>query len=558
VSDVLIIGLGGAGGIAADVLTRAGAEVVALEAGPGYRASEMTQDEIRNDVQAWLSTPKALGERPTWRSDPGAEAGPAPWPTLMVNGVGGSTVHYPGLSARFQRWHFEARSATIARYGTSAIPAGSTLADWPVGYDELDPFYEAAEQAIGVAGSAGANGFEEPRRSGYPMPPLRRSGWTDLTETAASSLGWHPFPAPAAINTIPYNGNGTCSYCGFCTDTGCYRDAKGSTDATVVRRAEATGRLRIETGARVLRVTTDADGLATGASYVQDGRERIAEARAVLLATFTYENTRLLLLSRSAAHPHGIGNAHDQVGRHFMAHVTPFAFGRFPGTALNHWNGSWAQATCVDDWNADNFDHDGLGFIGGGLLVASHESKPIAFARAPLPPGVPRFGTRWKAWLAANARSVGSASAQMECLPYEENRLDLDPRVRDAHGVPVVRVTHRVHENEQRGSAFLAGRLERWLRAAGADEVWHGPQPFVEARHCYGGARMGDDPASSVVDRFGFVHDAPNLGVLGTSVYPTSGGHNPTLTLQALAWRSAQRLVDQLTGHRSPIGAKAI
>jgi gluconate 2-dehydrogenase alpha chain len=228
-----------------------------------------------------------------------------------------------------------------------------------------------------------------------------------------------------------------------------------------------------------------------------------------------------------------------------MAHVTPFAFGRFPGRRLNTWNGTWSQATCVDDWNADNFDHTGNGFIGGGLLVASHESKPIAFARSPVPPGVPRWGSRWKAWLAANAQSVGSASGQMECLPYEDTRLDLDPERRDPYGEPVVRVTHRVHQNEERGAAFLAGRLEDWLRAAGADEVWHGPR-FVEARHCYGGARMGDDPATSVVDRDCFVHDAPNLGVLGTSVYPSSGGHNPTLTLQALAWRAAERLAARL------------
>ncbi len=470
----------------------------------------------------------------------------------MVNGVGGSTVHYPGLSARFHRWNFEARSATIARYGAAAIPAGSTLADWPVGYDELEPFYEAVEQAIGVAGDAGTTPFEAERRSGYPaagpapqrldrahrgrgplarLAPVRGTR-RDQLDPVQRQPGLHLLRVLYRHRLLP----------------GCqgldrrHGDPPGRGDRPPARRdggARATHRDRLRRQLPAARPTCR-----TAAS-------RSPAARAVLLATFTYENTRLLLRSRSAAHPAGIGNAHDQVGRHYMAHVTPFAFGRFPGTALNQWNGSWAQATCIDDWNADAFDHAGLGFIGGGLLTASHELKPIAFARAPLPPGVPRWGTRWKAWLAANARSVGTASGQMECLPYEEHRLDLDPAARDAYGEPVVRVTHRVRENESRGAAFLAERLEQWLRAAGADEVWHGPQPFVEARHCYGGARMGDDPAGSVVDRFGFVHDVPNLGVLGTSVFPSSGGHNPTLTLQALAWRSAQRLVDQLTGCRS-------
>lgn len=552
-TDVLLIGLGGANGIVADVLTRAGLEVVALEAGPRRAAAEMTLDELRNDVRAWLAEPKAQGELPTFRPTPDAESGPSPWPMLMVNAVGGSTLHYPGLSARFHAWNFAPRSTSVARYGASAVPADSTVADWPLTYDELEPYYDAVEHAIGVAGQAGnvdgarvagGSAFEEPRRRGYPLPPLRRTGWTELTASAASGLGWNPFPAPAAINSEPYNGNPECTYCGFCSGNGCYRDAKGSADATVIRRAEATGLLRVETGARVTRIESGPDGLVTGATYVQDGRERFCAARAVLLGTFTYENTRLLLLSHSAAHPRGLANGSDQVGRHYMAHVTPFAFGRFPGRKLNLFNGLWAQATCVDDWNADNFDHTGLGFIGGGLLAASHEYKPIGFAGFPLPAGVPRFGTGWKAWLAANAQSVGSLSAQMECLAYEDNRLDLDPGVRDPHGLPVVRVTFRAHDNELRGAAFLAERQAEWLRAAGAEEVWHAPMPFVEARHCYGGTRMGDDPATSVVDRFGFAHEAPNLGIVGTSVYPSSGGHNPTLTLQALAWRTAQRLVD--------------
>ena len=553
-TDVLIVGLGGAGGIAADVLTRAGLEVTALEAGPRRSAGEMTLDEVRNDVQAWLCAPKALGELPTWRTDPSGEAGAAAWPLAMVNGVGGSTSHYPGLSARFHRWNFTPRSTSVARYGASAIPAGSTVADWPVGYDELEPFYDAVEHAIGVAGRAGNVGgerhtggsaFEERRVRGYPLPPLRSTGWTELTADAARGLGWHPFPAPAAINSLPYNGNPECTYCGFCTANGCYRDARGSTDATAIRRAEATGLLRVETGARVLRIESGVDGRVTGATYVQDGRERFCGARAVLLAAFTYENTRLLLLSRSPAHENGLANGNDQVGRHYMAHVTPFAFGRFPGRRLNLFNGTWSQATCVDDWNADNFDHAGLGFIGGGLLAASHEFKPIAFAGFPPPPGVPHFGSGWKAWLADNAQSVGALSGQMECLSYEDNRLDLDPRARDPYGTPVVRVTFRVGENELRGSAWLAERQEEWLRAAGADRVWHAPGPFVEARHCYGGTRMGDDPGSSVVDRYGFAHTAPNLGILGGSVFPSSGGHNPTLTLQALAWRTAERLAER-------------
>ena len=537
-ADVLIIGLGGAGGIAADVLTAAGAEVLALEAGPVLDTGDSRLDELVNDVQARLSAPKALAEAPVWRADATMAAGPSPWPVLMVNGVGGSTVHYPGLSARLHPWNFESRSRTVERYGAGAIPEGSTLADWPLSYEELEPAYAAVERAIGVAG-APASIFSGPRSSPYPLPPLRRTGWTGLTSDAAGSLGWHPFPAPAAINSEPYNGNPQCTYCGFCSGNVCHRDAKGSTDVTVIRRALATGRLRIVTGARVTRIDTGADGLATGATFVAEGREVSATARCVMLATFTYENVRLLLLSRSPAHPAGLANGSGQVGRHYMAHVTPFVFGLFPGRNLALHTGPWAQATCVEDWNADNFDHAGLGFIGGALLVAPHELRPVALAGAPVPDGVPRWGAGWKAWLREHAQSIGYISAQMECLPYDEHVLDLDPLARDPFGIPRVRITHRIRENELTGASFMVERMAQWLDAAGACQVRDAPAPVLEARHCYGGTRMGADPAESVVDAHGFAHEVPNLAILGTSTFPTTGGHNPTLTLQALAWRTA-------------------
>jgi gluconate 2-dehydrogenase alpha chain len=561
-TDVALVGLGAAGGIAAHVLTEAGLEVVALEAGPRLDASLMTSDEIRNDVRGWLSQPKAMHEIPTWRSSGSEAAGPSPWPMLMVNAVGGSTVHYPGLSIRLNPWNFESRTRVVERYGASALPVGSTLADWPLGYTELEPYYDEVEYAIGVAGSPGTgsgrppdpggNQFEGPRRRDFPLPPVRRTGWTELMAGAARRLGWHPFPAPAAINSEPYNGNPECTYCGFCTANGCYRSAKGSTDANVIRRAEATGRLTIQTSARVVRLDVDAEGLVSGVTYVKDGRERFQPARAVLLGAFTYENSRLLLLSTSRAYPNGLSNKHGQVGKHFMAHVTPFAFGLFPRRRLNLFSGFWAQATCLDDWNADNFDHSGLGFVGGAMLTAPHELKPIASAGGPLPGSVPRWGTAWKAWLKEHAQSVGVVNAQLECLSYESNELDLDPVADDPYGVRVVRVTHRPGENERRGFRFMLEKLETWLLEAGASETWSTDDLFVEARHCYGGTRMGDDPDTSVVDRYGFSHEAPNLGVLGASTFPTTGGHNPTLTVQALAWRTAERLSDEWNAKAGP------
>jgi gluconate 2-dehydrogenase alpha chain len=227
-----------------------------------------------------------------------------------------------------------------------------------------------------------------------------------------------------------------------------------------------------------------------------------------------------------------------------MAHACPFAFGLFPGRGLNRWNGSGGQIVCVDDWNGDNFDHEGLGFLGGGVLMAMNEVKPIMAATDPLPPGVPRWGSGWKAWLKENAQSVGSAFGQFEHLPYEDNVLDLDPVARDGTGLPRVRVTHRIGENERRGWDFLMRKLREWLAASGATETWAQAGIFLDGRHPAGGTRMGDDPETSVVDKYAFAHEVPNLGVLGASTFPTVGGHNPTLTVQALAWRTSQHLVD--------------
>jgi gluconate 2-dehydrogenase alpha chain len=552
--DVVIVGLGAGGGVAAHVLTEAGLEVAGIEAGPRLTTDDFLFDELRNDVHAHFSQPKAAHEIPTWRNDTDEVAGPPRWPMLMINAVGGTSVHYEAMSFRFQRWNFETRSQAIARYGASAIPAGSTVADWPVGYAELEPFYARVERAIGVSGTAAhvvgqplnpaGNVFEEERSDPFPMPALRRTGWSELMAGGADALDWHPFPAPAGVNSEPYDGRPACTFCGFCQYNGCYQDSKGSTQLNVIKCAEATGRLRVETMARVTRIDVDDQGLASGVTFIRDGVEHFQPAKVVLVATFTYENTRLLLLSKSAAYPDGLSNNHGQVGKHYIAHVVPFAYGLFPDRRLNVFNGVGSQVTCIDDWNADNFDHSGLGFLSGGVMTAMHEVMPVAFARWPVPPGVPRWGSGWKQWVHANAQSVGAVFTQFDALPYESNFMDLDPTVVDRDGFPVIRVTHKLHPNEEQAYRFIMDKSHDWLRAAGATEVWEYPIKLVEGRHCYGGTRMGDDPDSSVVDRYGLSHEVPNLGLLGASTFPSAGGHNPTLTLQAHAWFAAQHIVD--------------
>lgn len=548
-TDVVIVGMGAAGGIAAYVLTRAGLKVVGLEAGPRLDIEDFLSKYDELDGYAFNNTlgePKANKEVPTWRRTPDSEVETPPFAIKMMNGVGGTTIHYTANHYRFREEEFRPRSSTIETYGEAALPEGSAMADWPITYDDLEPYYEQAEILIGVSGQAGANPFESPRKSDYPMPPLQRSGYTQLAHDAGLALGYHPFPLPAAITSVDYHGRAACTYCGYCTGYGCWNNSKSSPHLSAIPEAEATGNLEIRTGARVMRILTDEDGRASGVEYRDEsGETRVQPAGVVIVATYTYENVRLLLLSTSERFPDGVANNGGQVGKYYMAHSYPGASGHFPGMILNQMSGTGSQATSFDDFNGDNFDHTDLGFIRGGIVAAGMgEASPIGASRS-LPPGVPAWGAEYKRWLHENALSVGGFGIQLEVLPYEDNFLDLDPEATDEDGVPVVRVTFEIKDNERAAGAWIQERCEEILREMGAETTWSVPVDTLAINsHAYGGTRAGDDPATSVVDANMLTHEVPNLAVFGASSFPSTGGYNPTQTVQAWSWRAAEYIAE--------------
>lgn len=550
--DVVVVGLGAAGGTAVLPLTQAGMDVVALEAGGRYTTRDFAPDELRNDIRNWLGRAKFNGEMPTWRAKPSDEAGPGAVNIGMANGVGGTSIHYTMQYWRFLPWNFKTRSETVARYGEAAL-GSSTVADWPFGYEDLEPYYDKVEYLLGASGQAGnvggttdeaGNVYEGPRSRPYPNPPMRASGFTELMSTAAKSLGHKPFPGPTSIRSQPYEGHPGCMYCGFCTNHGCHANAKGSTMVNGIPEAEEAG-LKVVTYARVTEVTVDGEGKASGVRYVRGGQTYVQPAGVVLVGTYAYENTRLLLTSVSKAYPKGIANNAGQVGQHYASHVYAFFNGLFPDQRLNR-VGPGSQRITFDDLNGDNFDHSGLDFIGGGVMDAGMEWKPIGAARTS-PPSVGRWGADWRAWIAQNAGSVASGGGQLESLTYEDSFLDLDPVKKDALGIPVVRVTFDLHDQEKARYDYFQAKSEEWLKEAGASEVWVSfPKiPIAVNSHAYGGTRMGDDPDTSVVNGFGMAHEVPNLGVLGGSTFPTTAGYNPTETIQATAWRTADHVIDQ-------------
>ena len=552
-TEVVVIGLGAAGGVAVLPIAQAGIDVVGLEAGTWLTKRDFAPDEIRNNVRDWpMAVQKCNREVPTQRPNASAPTTRASGHAMM-NGVGGTTLHYWAQSWRLNPWDFKVVSETTRRYGRARVPAGSTVEDWPFGYEELEPYYDKVEHEIGISGQAGnvkgtidrrGNIFEGPRQRAYPMPPLRGTGFTDSMAAAARKLGWHAFPGPAAINSVRYQDRSPCLYHGFCNRGGCHVDAKNSPSVTTIPRAQKTGRLQVVTRAHVTRIEVDANGRATGVTYVTDGAEYFQPARVVLVASYTYENSRLLLLSKSKAFPKGLSNNHGQVGRHYLSHAQGGGVTALFPFNLNTWYGLPAQGIAVDNFADDNFDHAGLDFIGGGNLWVYSDRRPIAAANMGTFGRTPGWGAEWKAFVKQNADRTNNAYLQKTTLPYEDNYLDLDPDAKDPLGDPVIRITADFKDNERRLTTFIQDKMEAWYREAGAIEVTRGPLGTMGVTtHAYGGTRMGDNPDTNVVNRWGFSHEVPNLGVLGASVMGTSGARNPTLTVQALAWRTAEHLV---------------
>ena len=553
-TDVVVVGLGAVGGVAALPLTQAGLEVIGIEAGSWLGPRDFAPDELRNNFRGWpQSAQKANGEIPTHRPNATAAYSPRFAIHPMMNAVGGTSLHYWAQSWRLNPWDFKVVSETTRRYGASRIPKGSTVEDWPFGLEELEPYYDRVEYEIGVSGQAGnlggkidrrGNIFEGARHRDYPMPPLRGSEFTELIAGNAKKLGWHPFPGPAAINSEGHDDRPGCMYHGFCSRGGCPINAKNSTAVSTVPKALGTGRLKVVTLATITDVTVDDNsGLINGVTYVKGGQEYFQPASVVLLAGYTYENVRLLLLSKSRPFPNGLANNSGQVGRHYMTQNTGSTITALFPFDLNNWYGLPAQGVAIDDWADDNFDHSRLDFIGGGNLWIYSDRRPIGAASMTTFGKAPKWGSAWKSFVKENADRWNIAYIQKTTLPYEDNILDLDPTVKDPLGFPVCRITADFKDNEKKLGAFMQEKMAQLFMETGAIAIEKGPPGTMgPSTHAYGGTRMGDNRETNVADRWGFAHEVPNLGILGASVMGTSGAHNPTLTAQALAWRTAEHL----------------
>ncbi|MBO0609025.1 GMC family oxidoreductase [Myceligenerans salitolerans] len=572
--DIVTIGGGMSASIlASQILPPTSLRMVSLEQGPAqwtYPDFAHNHDSLR--FRNRYAMMQDLSQT-TWTWRPDARSPALPYRQFGSfhpgEGLGGSMVHWTAVMWRFLPDDFRYRSLNEERYGADRIPDEMTTQDWPIGYEELEPYYDQLEYDMGVSGRAGnlggqilagGNPFEGHRRRPYPNPPLARSKFGRLFAGACEGLDLHPFPTPAGIlsqgYTDPYgNTRAGCLYCGFCTRYGCEVGAKTSPLTTWLPPALDTGRYDVRTGCRVLRIETADDGRATGVRYVDSaGEEHVQPAEVVVCSAFTLENVRMLLLSRGDAHPDGIGNDRGQVGRNYTYQIIQSpAKGLWEDETFNFYMGNGCTNAQIYDYNADNFDHSDLDFLGGAAISGqAGQREPISSSMSLLSGFTDRqWGAEWKSMLGRSWDRVGSVNIQGDSPAYAGNFLDLDPTYKDAWGVPMLRITFDWRENERNMYRFLAARCEEVLRAMNPDRVTVSPElgsyriDQYQSTHPTGGAIMGRDPGESVTNSYGQVWDTPNVFVTGAALYPQNPGANPSGTVGALALRTAEAIRDR-------------
>ncbi len=537
--DFVIVGAGGAGGVVAKELSTAGFQVVVLEQGPYLHEGDFIHDELKfKDV----FDPPFIGQEVLTNDhtlQPNTFRKTAPDKAVLTSFaqygrcVGGGTVHFTGNYWRFHEVDFLERSRWGAVEGTG-------LADWPITYDDLEPYYTKAEWELGISGLAGANPFDPPRSKPYPLPPLPIKSSGVLLERGARKLGWHAYPAPTAILSQPYRGRSACAHCGFCEFFGCEWGAKSSTLASVIPIAEKTGRCEIRPNSYVRKISTDTRGRVDGVLYFDPQKqEHFQKAKAVVVCANGAETPRLLLMSKSNLFPQGLANSSGLVGKFFMLDSGSLTLGTFE-YPLNDFKSVRVTRVVQDFYDSD----PKRGFYGGGGIDARFEFYPIGFALTGLSPDVPRWGAGFKKALKENFNRTVTVFSHTTCLPLESNNITLDPDTKDAWGLPALRVTYKSHADDFKTMNFFNDRSLELLDAAGALKKWAFPVEDAAATvHLMGTCRMGNDPKSSVVDRYHRAHDVPNLFMVDGSSFVTSGRNQPTCTIQALAYRAADQIV---------------
>jgi choline dehydrogenase-like flavoprotein len=542
--DAIIVGAGAGGGIVAKELATAGLQVLLLERGNWVRASDCRKDDLLNQRSSLLGASfgpdeerhprvvvNANGEARTVRVRDGGYNNNAAC-------VGGGTASYGAMAWRFLPDDFRMRSV----YGQ---PEGSTLEDWPITYDDLEPYYQKAEDEIGVSGDMTPDPFHGPRSKPLPMPPLPPTLEHRILEPALLRLGLHPFPIPMLRNSVPYGGRPPCMRCRWCVGFACEVDAKCGTQNTVIPIALQTGHCELRTGCMCKEITVDVVGRATGVVYFDErNRRQEAQASLVVVSAAAVESARLLLNSKSKAHPNGIGNRYDWVGRNLQGHAYSGATGLFEQDVYDDVGPGASVAIC-------DYNHGNPGLAGGAMLCNEFIRLPIQNINA-MPPGIPSWGKEHKAFMRRFYRHHIGFRGPTQEIPNAISRVEVDPKVTDFWGIPVARMSGAKHPHTLEIANAMCVKAEAVLKEAGAIQTWQNRAGagLSGGQHQAGTCRMGNNPKTSVVNRHCQVHGAENVFVVDGSVHVTNGGFNPVLTIMAIAYWASDFMKREWKGTR--------
>ncbi|WP_138470722.1 GMC family oxidoreductase [Poseidonocella sp. HB161398] len=584
-ADVVIVGLGWAGSVMAEELTRAGLNVVAIERGAWRDTSTdfppaVDPDELRWHTRRELLQPMSV-ETTTFRNTSAQTAAPVRnWNAFQFGwNVGGAGTHWAGMSWRFLPWDFEVAGRTAERYGQAKLDGlmaeGLMLQDWGVTYEEMAPFYDRFERIAGTSGKAGnlngqampgGNVFEGPRERDYPTPELKDTHWMRMYRETAEGMGYHPFTIPAGNISQAYVNPlgvamGPCTYCGFCDFHGCGNFSKSSPQACILPALMRRPNFTVLTETEVLHAVKHEDGkTVTGVKFVtRDGQEGFQPADIVCITAYQMDNVRLMLLS-------GIGEQYDPVsqqgtvGRNYSYQTCSSVTGFFSGAKMNPFIGGGALGVQIDDFNGDNFDHAELDFIGGaGIMGYSTNGRPIANMNG-IRPGSKRWGSEWKEAYARDYQEVANIFCQGTSMPARDAYLSLDPTYTDRHGQPLLRLTFDWNRNDKSMIEHATGKAIEIMKEAGGEDLMVDNQaeaswnPYKQhSSHTIGGLVMGADPATSALNPYLQSWDCHNVFSVGASAFPNNGGYNPTLTVGALAVRAARAIHETYVNNPGPL-----